>query len=145
MVAASVSCLTRRAQKKPGGYRRLTGCKANTVIPCDSTGSLGKNTTLLLLQLRPFLLSLVFKRIMSQYSFVVRCRIVHCSGNWLGLAARGFFARMCAFSMCAHVSLRAHRRRAFASRASFQAWNPHCLASFGSIVRLIYIYICLFL
>ena len=112
MVAASVSCLTRRAQKKPGGYRRLTGCKANTVIPCDSTGSLGKNTTLLLLQLGPFLLSLVFKRIMSQYSFVVRCRIVHCSGNWLGLAARVFFARMCAFSMCAHVSLRAHRRRA---------------------------------
>ena len=49
---------------------------------------------------------------------------------------------MCAFSMCAHVSLRAHRRRAFASRASFQAWNPHCLASFGSIVRLLYIYMC---
>ena len=85
-----------------------------------------------------------FVSIISQYSFVVRRRIVHCSGN-LRLAARGFFARMCAFSMCAHVSLRAHRRRAFASRASFQAWNPHCLASFGSIVRLIdiniYIYI----
>ena len=85
-----------------------------------------------------------FVRIIRQYSFVVRCRIVHCSGN-LRLAARVFFARMCAFSMCAHVSLRAHRRRAFAGRASFQAWNPHCLASFGSIVRLICIYMCVFL
>ena len=86
-----------------------------------------------------------FVSIISQYSFVVRRRIVHCSGN-LRLAARVFFARMCAFSMCAHVSLRAHRRRAFASRASFQAWNPHCLASFGSIVRLIYyIYISIYL
>ena len=41
---------------------------------------------------------------------------------------------MCAFSMCAHMSLRAHRRRAFASWASFQTWNPtmgfDCLASF---------------
>ena len=35
-----------------------------------------------------------FVNIISQYSFVVRCRIVHCSGN-LRLAARVFF--------CAHV------------------------------------------
>ena len=59
---------------------------------------------------------------------------MHFSGNLLGLAARVFFARMCAFSMCAHMSLRAHRRRAFASWASFQTWNPtmgfDCLASF---------------
>ena len=75
-----------------------------------------------------------FVNIISQYSFVVRWRIVHCSGNLLRLAARGFFARVCAFSMCAHVSLRANRRRAFASWASFQTWNPmmgfDCLASF---------------
>ena len=59
---------------------------------------------------------------------------MHFRGNLLGLAARVFFARMCAFSMCAHMSLRAHRRRAFASWASFQTWNPtmsfDCLASF---------------
>ena len=36
-----------------------------------------------------------FVSIISQYSFVVRRRIVHCSGNLLGLAARVFF--------CAHV------------------------------------------
>jgi len=59
---------------------------------------------------------------------------MHFRGNLLGLAARVFFARMCAFGMCAHMSLRAHRRRAFASWASFQTWNPtmsfDCLASF---------------
>ena len=81
-----------------------------------------------------------FVNIISQYSFVVRCRIVHCSGN-LRLAARGFFARMCAFSMCAHVSLRAHRRRVFASWASFQTWNPHC---HYSIDLYIYTYVCVY-
>ena len=70
-----------------------------------------------------------FVSIISQYSFVVRCRIVHCSGN-LRLAARGFL-RACARSVCARMSLCA--RTVGAHWANFQTWQPHCLASFAAL------------
>ena len=47
------------------------------------------------------------------------CALVFCAHVRRKMAGRPVCARMC---MCAHVSLRAHCRRAYASWDSFQEW-----------------------
>ena len=81
------------------------------------------------------------------------CGIVHFGGRVLGSAARAFFCAHVrrngsASSMCAHVSLRAHCRQAYASYASsanLQTWNPIrwvviAWQALGSIIYNIYQY-----